>query len=326
VARVFITGEKGFIARNLRLAYEEHGHTVVSDDHLDNVQRIHTGEVCVHRNSELVWENIFKSYEIDLVVHNAAVVGTDVVALNPVEASSTNTVGTYNICRAAEKVNADVCYMGTSVIYDTPKYQDRKILEDSDRGPRTLYGALKLAGEHIVKTHCKRWTIMRPLFAYGGVGDMNSLIAKTFFAAKHDKNNIDMFLDPALWKDYIHVSDFCDAVVMGSTNEQAVNEDFNVSAQTPRSVGEIVEIMSGMLGSDISSRIKWHPNTDYLGNHRLSSKKFRTLFGWSPTLSLEDGISLAFKEISESRDTSYNPLKYLEDANEKNIDLTQFYN
>ena len=167
---------------------------------------------------------------------------------------------------------------------------------------------------------------MRPLFAYGGVGDMNSLIAKTFFAAKHDKDNIDMFLYPKLWKDYIHVSDFCNAVVIGSTSDLGVNQDFNVSAQTPRSVGEIVSIMSEMLGSDISTRIKWHPKTDYLGNHRLSSKKFRTLFGWTPKLSLEDGIRLAFKEISENRDSSYNPLKYLEDANEKDIDLTQFYN
>ena len=94
MSRVFITGEKGFIAKNLRLAYEDAGHTVISDDHLDNVQRIDTGEVCVHRNSEDVWENIFRSYEIDLVVHNAAVVGTDVVALNSKESTLANVQGT----------------------------------------------------------------------------------------------------------------------------------------------------------------------------------------------------------------------------------------
>jgi UDP-glucose 4-epimerase len=216
--------------------------------------------------------------------------------------------------------------MGTSVIYDTPLFQDSRILEDSPRGPRTLYGSLKLAAEHIVKSHCDRWTIMRPLFAYGGVGDMNSLIAKTFFADKHNKSHVDMFLDPEKWKDYIHVRDFCNAVVMGSTNEQAVNNDFNISAQTPRSVGDIVEIMSSILGADIGKRIKWHPETDYLGNHRLSSKKFRSLLGWKPSLSLEEGISLAFEEITENRDKSYNPLKHLEDAASKDIDLTQFYN
>ena len=192
--RVFITGEKGFIARNLKKSYEDAGHTVISDDMLDTVSRIESGEMCVHRNGENVWENVFKTCKIDLVVHNAAVVGTDVVALDPTEASNTNVIGTYNICRAAQKSDTRVCYMGTSVIYDTPQFQHTQIKEDSQRGPRTLYGALKLSGEHIVKSHCANWTIMRPLFAFGGVGDMNSLIAKTFFA---EKNGIEKMLHSA---------------------------------------------------------------------------------------------------------------------------------
>ena len=324
--RIFITGEKGFIAKNLKKSYEDAGHTVVSDGILDTVARIETGEMCVHRNSEKVWENVFKSCDIDLVVHNAAVVGTDVVALNPTESSNSNVIGTYNICRAAQKSNTKVCYMGTSVIYDTPKFQDRKILEESERGPRTLYGALKLAGEHIVTSHCDNWTIMRPLFAFGGVGDMNSLIAKTFFAKINGVEKVDMFLDPTKRKDYIHVTDFCDAVVIGSTSTLGNNKDFNISAQTPRDVGQIVDIMSEIMNSDISSKIQWHPQTDYLGNHMLSSKKFRTLFGWSPKYSLEEGIRVALTEIVNSRDSDYNPLKHLEAAAEKDLDLTQFYN
>ncbi len=324
--RVFITGEQGFIAKNLRKSYESVGHTVVSDEILDTVARIKTGEMCVHRNGEDVWENVFKSCNIDLVVHNAAVVGTDVVALDPSESSNSNVIGTYNICRAAQKSDTKVCYMGTSVIYDTPKFQHRVILEDSERGPRTLYGALKLSGEHIVKSHCANWTIMRPLFAFGGVGDMNSLIAKTFFAEKNQVEKIDMFLDPAKTKDYIHVTDFCDAVVLGSTSKLANNNDFNISAQTPRNVGEIVDIMSEMMKCDVNKRITWHPQTDYLGNHMLSSKKFRTLFGWTPTFTLEEGIATALEEIVSSNDSTYNPLKHLEDAAEKDIDLTQFYN
>lgn len=323
---IFITGEKGFIAVNLRNEFERNGHNVISSSQIEDVERLETGEVCVHRNNEERWAHLFNNYRIDLVVHNAAVVGTDVVALNPIESSSTNVVGTYNICRAAEKVGIRVCYMGTSVIYDTPAYQNSRILEDSDRGPRTLYGSLKLAGEHIVTSHCSNWTIIRPLFAYGGVGDMNSLIAKTFFAAKNNVDQIDMFLDPKKMKDYIHVRDFCNAVVIGSTSELSRNQDYNVSAQTPRSVGEIVDIMSELIGEDVSSRIKWHPKTDYLGNHMLSSEKFRNLFDWAPKFDLATGISSALTEISLCADSDYNPLKYLEDAAEKDLDLTQFYN
>ena len=324
--RVFITGEKGFIAVNLRKSYEASGHTVVTDKDLKNVQRINTGEMCVHRNSEDVWARTFQDLDIDLVVHNAAVVGTDVVALNPKESSNTNVIGTYNIVRAAEKTNTAVCYMGTTVIYDTPKYQSREIKENSDHGPRTLYGSLKLAAEHIVMTHCQNWTIFRPLFAYGGAGDMNSLIAKTFFAAKNGVDSIEMFLDPEKKKDYIHVTDFCDAVVIGSTSDLANRQDFNISAQTPHNTGEIVEIMSRFMDFDPEKTIKWQPQTDYLGNHMLSSKKFRTLFGWSPKYSLIEGISSAMEEISSLEGDDYNPLKHLEEANSKNIDLTQFYN
>ena len=324
--RVFITGEKGFIARNLKKSYEDAGHTVISDDMLDTVSRIESGEMCVHRNGENVWENVFKTCKIDLVVHNAAVVGTDVVALDPTEASNSNVIGTYNICRAAQKSDTRVCYMGTSVIYDTPQFQHTQIKEDSQRGPRTLYGALKLSGEHIVKSHCANWTIMRPLFAFGGVGDMNSLIAKTFFAEKNGIEKIDMFLDPTKKKDYIHVTDFCDAVVIGSTSDLGNNHDFNISAQTPKDVGQIVDIMSEMMNSDVNKRILWHPQTDYLGNHMLSSQKFRTLFGWHPKYTLEEGIQAALSEIVKSDDPSYNPLKHLETAAENDIDLTQFYN
>ena len=65
--------------------------------------------------------------------------------------------------------------MGTTVIYDTSKYQKESIVEDSDLNPTTFYGIQKLAGENIIRTHAKDWMVIRPLFAYGGVGDMNRM-------------------------------------------------------------------------------------------------------------------------------------------------------
>ena len=145
--RILVTGEKGFIGRNLPKSFEKWGHEVVSIINSDVVVDIlPTGEPCVHRNCEGAWADEIQSSKIDLVVHNAAVVGTDVVALHPKEATLTNTAGTYNISRAATTAGVPVCYMGTTVIYDTAKYQEAAIVEVSDRGPKTFYGALKLSG------------------------------------------------------------------------------------------------------------------------------------------------------------------------------------
>ena len=325
----YITGEKGLIARNLKIVLETAGHTVVSDEKLffdrayEKLSK--TGEACIHRNSEDAWAAALKSNDIDVVVHNAAVVGTDVVALNPVEATLSNIQGTYNIVRAANQVNSAVCYLGTTVIYDTKWYQQMDIVEDSRKFPQTYYGVQKLAAEQIVSSMTDRWSIVRPLFAFGGLGDMNSLIAKSIYAHLNDKKVVDMFLDPTKVKDYLHVSDFCKAVEMVCTQIDGVGggTDWNVSAETPIPAGEVMSIVDQVLGAPASSRVKWHPGTDYLGNHRLSSRKIREKLGWKPQLNLQQGISETLEWIRSAK--NYNPLAYLDEAVSKNIDLLSHF-
>ena len=319
---ILITGESGFIAENLKRILQRRGHTVsVIDD--ANILKIKTGETCVHRNSSSSWAWHLKNLGVDLVVHNAAVVGTDVVALNPSEATLTNISGTYNIVRACNEANIPVCYLGTTVIYDTAKYQDCEITEESDLHPTTFYGIQKLAGEQLVKTHAKHWIVMRPLFAFGGVGDMNSLIAKSVFAQKNNRVLIDMFLDPDKIKDYLYVDDFCDAVSIGC-EKGLFGKDFNIAAETPYKVSDIMRMLETELKVDFSSVVKWHADTDYLGNHRLSTRKFRSETGWSPKYNLHDGISKAVEDIRTDF-SQYDPLAHIDEARNLGVDLTQFF-
>ncbi len=333
--RVFVTGEKGFIGSNLPRAIEKQRMIWVSGDSSGNPIADETidkfgcaaytkkeGELCVHRNTESFWLHFFDNNNIDVIIHNAAVVGTDVVALDSKESTLTNIQGTYQICRAAQKLNIPVCFIGTTVIYDTPKYQETAITETSDLTfTPTLYGALKRTGEDIVRSVCDNWLIMRPLFAYGGEGDMNSLIAKSIYASLNN-STVDMFLNPDKIKDYMHVDDFCDAIAI-AIKKRLWNNDFNVSAQVPLVTGDIVKMICEKVGRDVSDVIRWHPQTDYLGNHILSSKKFREASGWLPSVSLEEGIDRSYESILKAE--GYNPLEYLDTAAERNLDLTQFY-
>lgn len=321
--RFLITGESGFIATNLARVLKENGHTPVAIQD-SNVSRIATGEVCVHRNSYESWAFHLKNLDIDVVIHNAATVGTDVVALNPQEATLTNVSGTYNLVRACNEAKVPICYMGTTVIYDTDKYQDEEITERSDLRPTTLYGIQKLAGEQIVTTHSKQWLVMRPLFAFGGVGDMNSLIAKTVYAKKNNRSNIDMFLSPDKIKDYLYVDDYCKAVMTGCA-AGLFGEDYNIAAETPYKTSEIMDLVQEEISMDLSGVVRWYPNTDYLGNHRLSSAKFRKASGWSPDLNLKKGIQKAVHQILHD-ESGYDPLVHLDEARNKGVDLTEFFN
>ena len=205
---VFITGERGLIAQNIIKEAKENFHDVnIITGAVDYLNMHQPGEPCVYKNSIGQWKFFFELNKIDVIIHNAAVVNTEVVGMNLTRATRTNDEGTYKICVAAQKCDIPVCYMGTTVIYDAFKYQNEKITEKSDFGPHTLYGCQKLAAEYIVKSHAPKWMIIRPLFAYGGEGDMNSLIAKSIYASLTDKQ-VEMRLDPLKFKDYMHVSDF----------------------------------------------------------------------------------------------------------------------
>lgn len=326
--KIGITGEKGFIAKNFPRAIKKFGHEFVSLDNCDyainNMNFIETGEVCVYSNSTEDWANLFKSLSLDAVIHNAAVVGTDVVALNPEHSINTNLLGTKRIIDAANISNMLTVYTGTTVIYDTYKYQESDITENSEIMPRTDYAVQKLAAEYMVKNNSNNYLVTRPLFAYGGVGDMNSLIAKTLFGLNNNIENIDIFLNPDKIKDYMHVEDFCNDVMM-LIDSDVRNNDFNITAENPHNTREIMSFMEEVTGKDLSSIVKWHPETDYLGNHRLTNKKFKEFMGSTSKRSLKQGIAQSWESIKVSNKSEYNPLKYLEEAKNKDFDLLKHF-
>jgi nucleoside-diphosphate-sugar epimerase len=152
---------------------------------------------------------------------------------------------------------------------------------------------------------------------------MNSLIAKSIYAALNNKNQIDMFLDPQKIKDYMHVTDYANAVLT-AIQKELWYEDWNVAAETPYTTLKIVKLIENVCSLDLSSVIRWHPQTDYMGNHRLSTQKFKKEADWSPSITLSEGIEMSYETILKSKE--YNPLTYLEEANKKGIDLTEFFN
>ena len=86
-----------------------------------------------------------------------------------------------------------------------------------------------------------------------------------------------------------------------------------------------MDMLQEELGADLSQVLEWHPETDYLGNHRLTSEKFRKSTGWSPILTLEQGVKKSVSEIMND-ETLFNPLTHLDEAKNRKIDLTDFYN
>ena len=152
---------------------------------------------------------------------------------------------------------------------------------------------------------------------------MNSLIAKTIYAKLNGIKKVKMFLDPTKIKDYLHVNDYCDGVLTCIKTKRCWNNDFNIAAETPLVTGDIIKLMDDTCGQNYADTVEWFPQTEYMGNHILSSAKVRKYTEWAPKITLRQGIKMSYESILNSED--YNPLCFLEEAEERNIDLTEYF-
>lgn len=291
--RIAVTGEQGFIGRNLVRALKQQ-HVTLMKGNDDGT----ASELCVHSTPIEEWCSALS--DVDVLIHNAAIVGSDVVDLYPDKAHNANVLGTERIVHACNIMNIPVVYIGTTACYDVTLYQYEMMDEDSKQKGHTLYGRQKLEAENHVKFNADRWMVVRPLFCYGGVGDMNSLISKSLYATYTDQQ-VHMHLDPVKYKDWLHVDDFVDAVLL-CINKGLWHEVWNASYMKPITPSEVVEYLG------VANHVIWHPETDYMGHHLVSSGKLRAQ-GWSPKITLGCGLNLAAHEISKNLD-AYNPLRY----------------
>ena len=81
--------------------------------------------------------------------------------------------------------------------------------------------------------------------------------------------------------------------------------------------------MDKVCGQSFSDTIEWLPQTEYMGNHILSGRKAREFTSWYPKIDLVEGIRMSYESILKSE--GYNPLQHLEEAEERGVDLTEYF-
>lgn len=104
----------------------------------------------------------------DIVVNCVAFVQVDECEQNPVRAFRVNAVGAMNVARAAARIGARCVYVSTDYVFDGAR--DDPYGEDDLPGPINVYGASKLAGEHLVRQSCPDSLIVRVAGLYGRHG------------------------------------------------------------------------------------------------------------------------------------------------------------
>lgn len=103
-----------------------------------------------------------------VVVNCAAYVQVDRAEDEAEEAFAVNALGAWNVARACAEGGALCVYLSTDYVFDGTKSEPYD--ETDSTSPLNIYGASKLAGEHLTRIGASRWLIARVASLFGPRG------------------------------------------------------------------------------------------------------------------------------------------------------------
>lgn len=312
--KILVTGAGGFIGSHLcdrlvRLGAEVtalarynsknyHGYLEDLPGEIKEGIRIVTGDI---RD-----ENTFRLYlkNKDIVFHLAAVPGIPYSFIYPHDIFENNTLGSLNLLNAArEEKPGKIVLVSSAETYGDSKYLP--IDEKHPQFPKSPYAATKAAMEKFAWSHFFAYelpvNIVR-LFNNYGPRQSARAVTPTIISQLLEYDEIKIgSLSPK--RDFTFVLDTVEALIKVAGIEEN-GEVYNIGSNCYISVGEIINIVSDVLGKkniDIirdESRIR--PANSEVGVLRGDYTKLNESTGWNPVYSYEKGLSLTIEWIAKN--------------------------
>jgi UDP-glucose 4-epimerase len=156
--------------------------------------------------------------------------------------------------------------------------------------PMSPYGAGKAMIEGLLSAFFRdsgvSLTTLRPTNPVG-VGQRigrEGLVTSAVHAARTG-GNLTIWGDGSVVRDYFHVSDLCDAIVL-ALGDAAAGKTFNVSSAVGTSINEVLDVVEAVSGRKVERTYLPGRETDVPTNV-LSYDEINRALGWRPTMSLE---------------------------------------
>lgn len=228
------------------------------------------------------------------IVHLAANTGVGPSVEDPLLDMEVNVRGTLNVLEAARLEGVRRMVFASS---GAPAGEiEPPIHEEVAPHPVSPYGASKLAGEGYCSAYWRTFGVETVCLRFGNVygpgsGHKSSVVAK-FIREALAGETCKIYGDGRQTRDFIYIDDLVDAISLGLEKDVA-GETFQIACGMERTVGEVAEIIATALErKGVKMRIE-HEGArlgDVLRNYS-DTRKAKTMLGWSPRVSLEEGIA-----------------------------------
>jgi nucleoside-diphosphate-sugar epimerase len=221
------------------------------------------------------------------LVHFAAAVPRSSVGDEAEECGRRNLVMDGHVLRLCEHLECALVYGSGSNVY--PAESRAVKTEDAEIHPTEPYAREKLVSERAFLLHLpSAFTALRITAPYGP-GQTANTVVKIFLERALRDEPLTYHGSGAREQDFIHASDVARAVVCSI--RQSTRGIFNIGAGAPVTMKQLADTVVGAVsgcGSVVQPSGK--PDPQERRSASFSIEKARSLLGWAPVTSLEDGI------------------------------------
>ena len=314
--RVLVTGGAGFIGSHVSDVFIANGWTVEIIDNLSSGKRsnvptaatLHELDVRSPEASRIVQDGAF-----DVIVHLAAQIDVRRSVSDPLFDASVNILGSLNILESVRNSNRP---QQTRVVFSSTGgaiYGDLATpptVEITPKEPDSPYAIAKLAVEHYLsyytRIHGLETVVIRFGNVYGPRQDPHGEagVVAIFCGRVMQNRPLTIFGDGTQTRDYVHVTDVAEAAFLVATTtlppvQRLDDRAFNIGTGSATSVVDLAQVLLDAAGANVP--IEFAPRrAGELQDSCLSVDKARDVLGWSPRITLAEGLAGTYQFAASS--------------------------
>lgn len=317
--RVTVTGADGFIGSHLVQALLAHGSTVRAFVYynsfgswgwLDTLPKESLAQIEVVmgdvRDSDFVRESLKQT---DVALHLAALIGIPHSYHAPGSYVDTNVKGTLNVLQAARDLGLErVAVTSTSEVYGTAQYAP--IDEVHPVQGQSPYSASKIAADKLAESYFRSFDLpvvtVRPFNTYGPRQSARAVIPTIITQLLNDVEEIRLgSLHPT--RDLNYVEDTCSGFIALTECDEAVGREVNIGSGREITVGDLASWLIDKIRPGtriVSSDERLRPEKSEVERLLADTALINSLTGWSPAVTLEEGLERTVEWFSEPANLS----------------------
>jgi dTDP-glucose 4,6-dehydratase len=296
--RTVVTGAAGFIGSHLTEALLDRGHYVIGVDSLltgDLANLAHLRS----RDFEFIRHDVTRHIDVDgpvdFVLHWASPASPIDYLELPIQTLKVGSLGTHNALGLAMAKKARFVLASTSEVYGDPlEHPQRETYWGNVNpiGPRGVYDEAKRFAEAMTlayhRFHHVDTKIVRIFNTYGPRMRLrDGRAVPAFMSQALTGEDVTVFGDGTQTRSFTYVSDLVDGILR--LMESDTNEPVNIGNPHEVTIEAIARTIIALVGSP--STIVYLPlPVDDPKQRRPDITRARTLLGWEPKVSLEDGL------------------------------------